>query len=121
MKRSIWIATFACTLIAAPPAKATDFTLSEAAILSLDYNNPGNYLYPVPTATITSEQDIPGVGVQFSIHFASTNWQDYVLYWVSDKDNGAGTLTHFDPSGFANFDLKFTLVKVDSSTSASQT
>ena len=119
MKRSIWAGAFACALIVSLPAKATDFTLSEAAILSLDWNNP-NSPSPAPTATITSEQDIPGTGVQFTFHFTSTNWQDYVYYQLSDKNHGAGTLTHFDPSGYANFDLKFTLVKVDGSTSASQ-
>ena len=119
MKRSIWAAAFACALLAALPAKAADFTLSDAAILSLDYNNPDNYPLP-PTATITSEQDIPGTGVQFTFHFASTNAWDTFRYQVSDKNSGAGTLTHFNPSGYSNFDLKFTLVSIDGSASGSQ-
>jgi hypothetical protein len=120
MNRSIWFAVFVCALIAALPAKATDFTLSEAAILSLDYNNPDNYYSPPPTATITSEQDIPGTGVKFTIHFASTNAWDTFRLQASDKNNGAGTLGGLNVSAFANFDLKFTLVSIDGSTSGSQ-
>ena len=120
MNRSIWTAVFVCALIAALPARATDFTLSDAAILSLDYNNPGNYYVPPPTATIASEQDIPGTGVKFTIHFPSTNSWDTFRMQVSDKNNGAGTLGGLNVSAYANFDLKFTLVSIDGSTSGSQ-
>jgi hypothetical protein len=119
MKRSLWTAVFACALMTALPAKATDFTLSDAAILSLDYDMSNSYVPPL-TASITSKQDIPGTGVQFKIHFPSTNSLDSFRFQVSDRTYGAGTLTHFDPSGYANFDLAFTLMSVDGSAFGSQ-
>ena len=118
-KRSIWAATLACALMAAYPAKATDFTLSDSAILSLDYNLSSSFL-PPPTAIITSEQDIPGTGVQFNIHFSSTNSPDYFRFQVSDNTHGAGTLAGLNVSAYSNFVLKFTVLSIDGSASASQ-
>ena len=107
-----------CAAITPYSAKATDFTLSDSAIMSLDYNM-SNFFVPPPTASIVSKQDIPGTGVQFTIHFNSTNYPDYFCLQVSDKDYGAGTLAGIDVSGYSNYSLKFTLVSVDGSTSGS--
>ena len=119
MKRSIWAVSLACALIAVLPAKATDFTLSDAAILSLDYNLSSSYS-PPPTATITSEQDIPGTGVQFNIHFPSTSSLDSFRFQVSDSHHGAGTLVGLNVSAYSNFDLKFTVVSIDGSASVGE-
>ena len=119
MKRSIWVVTLAYALIVVLPAKATDFTLTDAAILSLDYNMQSHYARPL-TATITSEQDIPGTGVQFGIHFPSTNSLEDARYQVSDYAHGAGALAGLDVSAYSNFALKFTVVSIDGSTTESK-
>src|SRR2546426_881571 len=106
MKRSIWAATLAHALVAALAAKATDFTLSDSAIMSLDYNLSNSYA-PPPTASVVSKEDISGLGVQFNIHFPSTNSPDYTLFQVSDKNYGAGTLANMDVSAYSNFRLQF--------------
>ena len=106
-------------LITASPAKAADFTLSDSAIMSLDYNMSNEEVQPFPPS-ILSEQDIPGTGVLFNVHFVSTNAPDAFLYRVSDKTYGAGTLAGINVSAYSNFDLQFTLVSVDGSSSATQ-
>jgi hypothetical protein len=100
------------------PAKATDFTLSDSAIMSLDYNLSNSYTPPL-TATITSKQDISGTGVEFNIHFPSPTNRDCSLFQVSDKSYGAGTLAGFNVSAYSNFVLKFTVLSIDGSTSGS--
>jgi hypothetical protein len=105
-------------LIGAFSAKATDFTLSESAILSLDYNL-SSYWAPPPTATLMSEQDIPGTGVLFNFHFLGTSYLDCFRYQVSDSTYGAGTLAGLNVGAYSNFDLKFTLLSIDGSTSGS--
>jgi hypothetical protein len=106
----------ALALIAAHPAKAVDFTLSDSAILSLDYDNSAVYVPPL-TATITSEQDISGTGVQFNIHYTSTNWPDYIRFQLSDSTYGAGTLAGLNVGAYSNFVLKFTVLSIDGSSS----
>jgi hypothetical protein len=107
-------------LVAAYPAKATDFTLSDSAVMSLDYNL-GNFFVPPPTASVVSRQDVPGEGVQYDIHFASTTNQDISLYQVSDRNYGAGTLANMDVSAYSNYNLKFTVLSIDGSTSGNGT
>jgi len=119
MKKTTGVMAVFFLVMAANPAEAGDGTLSDSQILSLDYNLADQYS-PPPTATIVSEQDMPGLGVEFTIHFPSTGFPDYFFYDVSDSSDGAGTLTGLNFGGYSNFDLKFTLVSVDGSTSASQ-
>src|SRR5882724_8083238 len=81
------VATLAFALMAAHPAKATDFTLSESGILSLDDNMSNIWSQTssdIYTATILSNQDIPGTGVVFTIHFPGTNYPNYLLFWTSN-------------------------------------
>lgn len=115
---SLGVFALSSLLIAPAPAQATDFTLSDSAIMSLDYNLQDYYGPPI-TSTITSEQDIPGTGVQFNIHFPSTNSLDCFRFQVSDSTHGAGTLAGLNVSTYSNFVLKFTVLSIDGSTSAS--
>ncbi len=89
----LWITILAFTLTLAYSAKATDFTLSESGILSLD-DNMSNIVAETEAyifnATIISNQDIPGTGVVFTIHFPSTNFPDSFFYWTSNSAHGAG-------------------------------
>jgi hypothetical protein len=104
------------TLVESYPANASDFTLSDVAIISLDYNMSSSYSHP-PSATIVSKEDILGSGVQYNIHFNSTNSADSFLFQVSDKTHGAGSLRGIDVSSFSNFSLQFTVLSIDGSTS----
>ena len=109
-------ATLAWALIAAYPAKAKDFTLTDSAIMSLDYDNRFSYRPPL-TATLVSKQDIPGTGVKFTIHFASTNSVDSLFIRLADRNHGARPFTGMDVRAYKNFSLKFTLVAIDGSSS----
>ena len=120
MKRILWAATLSCALMAAYPAKATDFTLTDSAIMSLDYDN-GAYYAQRLTSSLLSKQDIPGTGVKFTIRFASTNSLDTSFYRFSDSRHGAGTLAGVDVRAYTNFALKFTLVSIDGSTTGMET
>lgn len=114
MKTTIWAAMLGCTLIAAYQAKAIDCTLSDSAILLLDYER--SYL----TASVTSEEDIPGTGVLFTIHYPSTNSPDNAFSLLSDSGHGVGALTSLNVGAYSNFDLRFTLISIDGSTSGSE-
>jgi len=115
------VATLAFALMATHPAKATDFTLSESGILSLD-DNMSNVVAEssgdIYTATILSSQDIPGTGVVFTIHFPGTNYTDSLLFWTSNFAHGNGTLAGLDVSAYTNFVLKFTVLSIDGSSNA---
>jgi hypothetical protein len=121
MKRAsiIGATTLACALVVAYSANATNFTLSDSAIMSLDYNNSNDFFQPLP-ASIVSKQDIPGPGVQFTIHFPGTNLLDHELFQLSDQNYGAGTLAGIDVSPYSNFTLKFTVLSIDGSTSGNE-
>lgn len=97
--------TVSCAFLVVQPLRAIDFTLSDAAIMSLDYK--------FFNATIASQQDIAGPGVQFNIHFPSTIGLDRELELLSDKNHGAGTLAGIDISGYSNFKLNFSVLSVD--------
>src|SRR5664280_2307113 len=112
--------TFGCALTVVQPVTASDFTLSDSAILSLDYNMPFSAGSPPPTASVVSKQDTPGIGVQFNLHFVSTNWPDNILSWISSSSYGTGALTTMSVGSYSNFCLKFTLLSIDGSTSGSQ-
>lgn len=114
------LSTFGCALIMVQSVTASDFTLSDSAILSLDYNVMTNYYSPPLTATIVSKQDIAGPGVQFNIHFNDTNWVDCEIFNVSSSKYGAGTAAGIDVSAYSNFSLAFTLLSVDGSTSGNE-
>jgi hypothetical protein len=91
------------------PARGETFTLSDSALMSLDYD-----YYLTDSATITNIQDVEGSGVQFDILYPDTrnNIQGKTpsLYWTSCIYGGNGTLTNRDISTFDAFALKITLV-----------
>ena len=120
MKRTLWAATLSCALMAAYPAKATDFTLTDSAIMSLDYDNRDHYPKPL-TASLVSKQDTPGTGVTFIIRFASTNSLDALFFRLADRNHGARPFAGLDARAYKSFALKFTLVSIDGSTSGSET
>jgi hypothetical protein len=115
--RHLLATSLACAL-AASPVMATDFTLSESAMMSLDYNNSASFGMPL-TSSILTNQDIPRIGVQYTIRFVSTNLLTSTFFHLSDSRHGAGTLAGADVSAYKKFALKFTLIAIDGSTSAS--
>lgn len=102
------------TVICASPSVAVDCTLSDSAILSLDYTR--SYL----TASVTLREDVPGPGVLFTIHYPSTNSSDNAFRLTSESGHGLGALTSLDVGAYSNFDLSFTLISIDGSTSGSE-
>ena len=76
----------------APTAYAVDCTLTDWAILQLDYDW-SHYYYPPPTSEILDIRDIPGPGVEFDIWYKSnTNWTDATFHLHSSTRGGVGTL-----------------------------
>jgi hypothetical protein len=87
-------------------ANALTFTLSDDAIMALDYDyyNCGD-----PCAIITKITDVPGRGVRFDI-LVDNPFGDPYLQRISGIEGGKGILTGIDISRFDAFALKFTLL-----------
>jgi hypothetical protein len=100
-------------------AEADDCTLPEEAIMALDYNMSS--FYPYMTAKLSSKKLIPGQGVEYQIHYLSTASEDRFFYLVSDTKHGSGAVAGVDVSPCDKFDLRFTLVSIDDSTTATGT
>lgn len=104
--RGAWVSA---VLILAADARAANFTLSDAALMTLDYQ----MFSQTDKARIVGRRDVPGDGVEFDIRFPS-NAQAYEgVYYVSSQGGGAGTLMSIDPNPYDNFALNFALVSVD--------
>ncbi len=102
-------ALVSAVLILAADARAANFTLSDAALMTLDYQ----MFSQTDKARIVGRRDVPGDGVEFDICFPR-NVQPYEgVYYVSSQGGGAGTLMSIDPNPYDNFALNFTLVSVD--------
>lgn len=114
--RLLFVLVFAALLIADSAVKSEDCTLSEEAILSLDYNM--HNLNPNATAKVVSKKLIPGLGVDFQIHFASTNGHDAFFGMASDTEHGSGAAAGQDVSSCKRFSLRFSLISIDGSTNA---
>ncbi|MGA2916867.1 MAG: hypothetical protein ABSE89_12660 [Sedimentisphaerales bacterium] len=95
-------------------AFATNFTLSDAAIMSLDWNN-SNFYCPPPTPFITSCRDVNGPGVEFDIHFPGNSGMDSGFEWVSSRYGGSGVLVSLNISSFDAFELQFKLLSINGS------
>lgn len=89
-------------------AKASNFTLSDSGLMSLDWYLPWGL-----QGAIVDQRDIPEPGIEFDIHYPSIESPYPAVYYVSWKDGGAGSLVGFDISMYNNFELKFTLVSID--------
>jgi hypothetical protein len=101
---------FAIVFFAVYPfaASGTAFTLSDSALMSLDYN----YYNSTSCATITNIIDEPGPGVRFEILYSDPlkiKSRSPNLYWTSCIYGGRGELAGRDISTFDSFALKFTL------------
>jgi hypothetical protein len=95
-------------------ALATSFTLSDAGIMALDYDN-GDRFVPSPTAYIVDRRDVPGPGVEFDIAYPGNDNPDDFLYWISDFAFGAGALAGIDITPYENFELSFALLSANGS------
>lgn len=100
-----------CFLIAYPfAANGTTFTLSDSALMSLDYD----FIYYFgQSVTMTSITDVPGTGVIFDFSFPDPhNLQGEVpeLFWTSCIYGGHGILTQQDISAYNAFALKITMI-----------
>jgi hypothetical protein len=112
MKHAQVFFVFACFILALSPfaARGTTFTLSDSALMSLDYYYTSGY---PQGATITKITDISGVGVQYDILYSDPlNSQNKMptLCLLSTTWGGSGALTKCDISTFDTFALEFTLV-----------
>jgi len=112
MKHAQVFFVFACFILALSPfvARGTPFTLSDSALMRLDYNYTSGY---PQGATITNITDIAGVGVQYDILYSdplNSHGKLPSLCLLSTTWGGSGALTECDISTFDAFSLKFTLV-----------
>lgn len=103
----------------AEPANAKAFTLSSAAIMSLDDTKAERFYARPFTATVTARRQRENGGVELDIHFPSTKGPDYTLMLTSNTGAGAKSLVGLDVSAFDTYKLKFTLLAADGSTTAS--
>ncbi len=106
-----------CSILALSPfaAYGLTFTLSDDAIMALDYKEY-NY-YPSPyygnDTHILAITDVNGPGVQFDILFSDPHnyrGQYPSFYWTSSVYGGNGVLAGRDISMFDAFALRFTLL-----------
>ena len=94
------------------------FTLSDEALLSLDYE-----LQPFSSnSTILNITNVEGPGVQYDILYPDptrigSKWPE--LEWISCIHGGKGSLTGIDISSFDAFALKFTMVSASGVSSPS--
>jgi hypothetical protein len=91
-------------------ACGTTFTLSDSALMSLDYDYPVYYGQSPIAVNIT---DVAGSGVKFDFTFPdplNSKGKIPSLCWTSSIYGGNGTLANRDISTFDAFALKITLV-----------
>jgi hypothetical protein len=93
----------------ATPLMGLSVTLNDIGLMSLDWYAPGS----VKNAVI-DRRNTPGPGVEFDIHFPGIEPGQRSASCVSSKWGGSGLLIGTDISMYDNFQLKFTLVSVDS-------
>ena len=94
---------------------AATFTLSDSALMSLDYKYSG------VSTSVVSVTNVAGAGVRFDLLYPdplNANGQKPVLYLTSSIYGGSGSLTGIDISSFDAFALKITLISVAGVSSA---
>ena len=105
-----------CSILALFPfaAYGLTFTLSDDAIMALDYNDHAFFPYISNEAPILAITDVNGSGVQFDILFSDphnyTGQYPPVLDRTSSVRGGNGVFVGRDISMFDAFALKFTLL-----------
>jgi hypothetical protein len=117
MKHAQMLFIVICSLLALFPfaANALTFTLSDDAIMALDYNESTIYHPPYygGDTHLLAITDVNGPGVQFDILFSdpqNKRGQSPAFYWNSSLYGGKGVLAGRDISMFDAFALKFTLL-----------
>ena len=90
----------------ASPVMGTAFTLSDAALMSLDWAPPGR-------GEVIAQRDVPGLGVEFDFFFPGNQFPENGCYYKSTNEGGSGTLSGIDVSMYDSYDLKFTLVSAN--------
>jgi hypothetical protein len=91
-------------------ADAENFTLSNWALMQLDWNHASTYSQQ--QAMVTSKKEVQD-GVEFTIHFPSNTGDCSGIEWISSVEQGNGTLTGIDISRFDAFELKFKLLSIN--------
>ncbi|GMU24747.1 MAG: hypothetical protein AMXMBFR13_48190 [Phycisphaerae bacterium] len=89
-----------------PDVKATTATLSDEALLALDWHDPAYQ------AKVISKRDVPGPGVAFEIRFLEPEGPGSAVQYISGKFGGAGKLTGLDLQSYEAFALTFTLESI---------
>lgn len=100
---------------------AESFTLSNQALLVLDWNNQHRF---IPTYILNVEivdvRDVPGSGVEFDIFYPdktdASGINNTNLEWVSSNQGASGALVGIDVSAFDTFELKYTLLSINGNT-----
>lgn len=90
----------------ASPVMGTAFTLSDAALMSLDWAPPGR-------GEVIAQRDVPGPGVEFEFFFPGNQFPENACYYMSTYEGGSGALSGIDVSMYDSYDLKFTLVSAN--------
>ncbi|MBN1392976.1 MAG: hypothetical protein JW947_09255 [Sedimentisphaerales bacterium] len=102
------ILTFYLVTVCPFVAYGTSFTLSDDAIMKLDYEYYGSQ-------NIVSITNVNGPGVRFDIQYLdpqNIRGESPTFYWVSSIRGGNGDLVGIDISEFDAFALNFTLLSV---------
>ena len=102
----------AVVLALVPLAGGVSFTLSDAALMSLDWNFQHYYVQEVK-ARILERRDIPGPGVEFDILYPSASGLDRCFFALSSSRGGWGTLLWNDVGVYARYELLITLKAVN--------
>ncbi|MGA2677705.1 MAG: hypothetical protein ABSF37_00230 [Sedimentisphaerales bacterium] len=116
MKHTSVLFVVICSILAVSPfaAYGLAFTLSNDAIMALDYNDRDFYYPYINEAPILAITDVNGSGVQFDILFPDPhNYSGQyppLLERTSSVRGGNGVLAGRDISMFDAFALKFTLL-----------
>ncbi|MBN2512292.1 MAG: hypothetical protein JXB18_05090 [Sedimentisphaerales bacterium] len=106
MFQKIIIVLLMSTLVAAA-AHASAVTLSQSALMSLDYDHSSEAL----TAQVI-EKRLSGNGVEFDIYFQGNGGADSQMFFGSSVFGGAGSLVFADFSAYDAFQMDVALLKV---------
>jgi hypothetical protein len=102
--------------VAVPGASGAAFTLTDAALLTLDCDLDF-YYEPDQTASVVATRDVPGPGVEFDIQYTGTGARERSFSWVSTSRGGSGALVGLNLAPYDTFALSFNLVAVNGVTS----
>ncbi len=96
------------SIFVATAAHASVVTLSQAALMSLDYQHASDALTPQVIG-----KRLSGNGVEFDIYFRSNGGADSQMFFGSSVFGGAGSLVFADFSAYDTFQMNIALLKVE--------